>query len=87
MNDPEFQLLIQFCFLVSFMQFLLWLGKKISPTPEYVVMSKNDSTGTEVRYNGRSVKLHINDEKKFQAHLIAQQTMVLEDLRRQGHNV
>lgn len=42
--DAEFRVLIQFCFLISFMQFVLWLGEKISPTPEYVVIIKDDST-------------------------------------------
>jgi hypothetical protein len=47
-------------------KFINWL---FSPSLDYTVIKTNDKTGTEVRYNGHSYKLHINDQVRFDAHM------------------
>ncbi len=83
--DQEFNVIIQFCFLLSFIGLLNWLSNR--KTPSYIVTKVNPETGTEIRRNDRAIWVHINDEEKFQKHLKKQQEMIVQDLKRQGYDI
>lgn len=63
-------------FCVSLILGFVYLVTRKKPN-EFRVIKKSDETGTEVRFNGRSVYLHVTDQVKFDAHLEKKRKEVL----------
>lgn len=80
-SDPLFTLALGF---LTF-SFFVWLTKR--NTPKYVVLKKNPEAGTEVRYNGRSIYIHVLDKALFDAQLKKSSDEIWESLKKQGYTI
>lgn len=65
----------------------IWLSRKFNPTPEYIVVNKHPEIGTEVRYNGRSIYVHVLDQNLFDAHIKKISDEIWVDLQKQGYSI
>lgn len=78
MNTEVALILVSIVYLIIF---CMYISANDKP---YVVTNINPESGTEVRRDERSIRLHVNDPIKFEYYLNKKKLEILEDIEETG---